>query len=120
MPAHQPPIDNDHVKEGATAFSAAEIAIAHGGGDVAAPGWPRYHCHKRVSAAKIVRVHPRAAGGALLEVEGDIEPQLCEADMVRRYMPVEGDYLVVYDGDGYRSISPRGAFEDGYTRIDER
>jgi hypothetical protein len=33
-------------------------------------------------------------------------------------MPLPGDYLVIYE-DGYRSISPAKAFEDGYTRIAE-
>ncbi len=85
-----------------------------------APRWPRYRCHKQVSAAKILRVTARASGGASVELEGDASVHHLSPDMVRRYMPIEGDYLVRYDGDGYESISPARAFEDGYSRIDER
>jgi hypothetical protein len=34
--------------------------------------------------------------------------------MTARYTPKVGDYWVVYDGDGYQSISPHEAFLAGY------
>ena len=79
---------------------------------------PRYRCHKEVSALKIAAVEPTADGGAALLFEGDFPQINVEHDMVRRYMPIAGDYLVTYDGDRYRSISPAKPFEDGYSRIE--
>jgi hypothetical protein len=37
--------------------------------------------------------------------------------MLARSLPVPGDYLVTYD-DGYQSISPGKAFEEGYSEIE--
>lgn len=72
---------------------------------------PRYRCHKEVAALKIAAVAPRADGDAILSFDG-WAPVRVSHDMVRRYMPVAGDYLVFYEPDGYRSISPCAAFED--------
>ena len=80
---------------------------------------PRYRCHKEVSALKIGDgpITLNRDGSAVLPIaEGGFAPVTVEAGVVTRYMPVAGDYLVVYE-DGYRSISPAKAFEDGYTRI---
>ena len=77
---------------------------------------PRYRSHKKVWALKITDVGPLANGGATLSAEGFL-PIMVAADVVRRYMPIAGDYLVIYEPDGYRAISPAVQFEDGYTRI---
>ncbi|MDB5371803.1 MAG: hypothetical protein JWP04_445 [Belnapia sp.] len=74
---------------------------------------PTFVSHKRVQAAPIKRVHDNIltldmGGGDEIHVEAGI-------GMFARYMPVPGDYLVVYPPDGYRSISPKAAFDDGYT-----
>jgi hypothetical protein len=77
---------------------------------------PRYRSHKEVWALKIAGVAPQADGSAMLLFE-DFGPITVDHDVVRRYMPVVDDYLVIYKPDGYRSISPRSQFEDGYERI---
>lgn len=72
-----------------------------------------YQCHKRVKAAQINDCHPQADGSYKLGLDTG-EEVLQESP---RYRPVIGDYLVEYE-DGYRSVSPRKAFEDGYSPID--
>lgn len=71
-----------------------------------------YQCHKRVKAARIVDVTAQPGGGVELDIDNGTRFS-ADAAMVARYTPVIGDYLVEYE-DGYRSISPRKAFEDGY------
>ncbi len=78
---------------------------------------PRYRCHKEVSALKIAAVMPQSDGSVALRFEENSPQIIVDHDMVRRYMPIAGDYLVTYDGDGYRSISPRAPFEAGYELI---
>lgn len=70
-----------------------------------------YVSHKRVRAGIITAVNPHS-----LTVMGHsecVEVPIVAA-MTVRYTPVPGDMLVIY-ADGYSSISPRKAFEDGYT-----
>lgn len=78
---------------------------------------PKYRCHKEVWALRVGAVMRLANGGAVMtpldEGYSDIE---VSADFMARHNPVPGDYYVVY-ADGYRSISPAGAFEEGYARI---
>jgi hypothetical protein len=81
---------------------------------------PQYQSHKKVWALKIATVedHPGDAENVTL-VFADSKtyaPRLTARAVVSRYMPKAGDYFVVYD-DGYESISPAKAFEEGYTRI---
>lgn len=81
---------------------------------------PRYRSHKEVGALKIASA-ARVNGNAEDDVQLTFDdkgyaPIIVEAASVHRYFPAPGDYLVVYR-DGYRSISPRSEFEDGYTRI---
>ena len=78
---------------------------------------PRYRSHKEVWAVKITDIDLRRNGAVMLSLEAPYAPVPVEHDMVRRYMPVAGDFLMMYP-DGYRSISPKSAFEDGYTRIE--
>lgn len=78
-----------------------------------------YTCHKRVQAAQIIQIDeyhvvegsPRIAhihldGGEAILVNGG-------EGLAARYFPQVGDYVVKYD-DGYTSISPKKAFEEGY------
>ena len=82
---------------------------------------PRYRSHKEVHALKIAQVlvvNPDGSATLVIDDEGFGHVGV-EKEVVSRYMPVPGDYLVVYE-DGYRSISPAKAFEEGYTLIDEQ
>ena len=74
---------------------------------------PRWRSHKIVRAQKI-----REVTNGQIQLEGPYPPIEPANGMFARYVPVPGDYYVVYD-DGYASISPGQAFEDGYTRIEE-
>ena len=77
---------------------------------------PKYRCHKIVEAAAITQVAPDIL---LLHVgTGDYRSAVVTPGMFSRYTPVPGDYFVLYE-DGYQSISPKAAFEAGYTRIEE-
>jgi hypothetical protein len=40
--------------------------------------------------------------------------------MTVRYQPKVGDYWVVYQPDGYQSISPRAVFEPGYVLMAQK
>lgn len=73
---------------------------------------PRYLCHKMVWALKIASVD----GARLTFAEPGYAPLIVDPKMFARYKPVPGDYYVQYD-DGYKSLSPAKAFEEGYTRI---
>lgn len=74
-----------------------------------------YQCHKRVMAAQITDVRsPEEDGSVDIEIDGFW--MLLPPKMVARHIPVAGDYLVEYE-DGYRSISPKTAFEDGYREV---
>lgn len=103
---------------------AAEIRIRTiGPSDSAAQmGMPRYRCHKEVHALKIVGVIDSTTpghesdGSRVLVVEAPYAPVLVDREYVRKHAPTAGGYYVLYD-DGYRSFSPAGAFEGGYTRL---
>ena len=74
---------------------------------------PRYRCHKEVYALQIDRIE----GDILFFTEAKIyAPREVNPSIFARYRPKNGDYFVVYD-DGYESISPQKAFEEGYRRI---
>ncbi len=80
--------------------------------------WPRYVCHKVVQAAPIYEILD--AGGALrilVKPYGDHRVESfapTNIDMMRH--AEVGGYAIIYD-DGYRSISPQAAFDQGYTPI---
>jgi hypothetical protein len=81
--------------------------------------WPRYECHKKVWALKIHSISTMDPddNSRLVYFQGTcFPPILCPGAMFARYIPVEGDYLVVYE-DGYKSFSPKQAFEEGYTLL---
>ena len=73
---------------------------------------PRYRSHKIVHALEIKAVD----GRRLTFVEAGFAPIDVDPAMFWRYTPVPGDRYVVYP-DGYQSISPAKAFEEGYTRV---
>jgi hypothetical protein len=80
--------------------------------DAGAP-MPQYQSHKKVWALQIDHVD----GDTIHFVQGGrFAPRQAKNGMFARCTPVRGDYFVVYD-DGYESISPQKAFEEGYTLI---
>lgn len=75
-----------------------------------------YRCHKHVKAAQIVAIAHSEDGLAtqfLLSGETDPRP-VPEGE--RFQGATLGSYLIEYE-DGYLSVSPQAAFEDGYTLI---
>lgn len=85
---------------------------------------PFYRCHKRVQAVKIkeVSLHDptgsnppvKFAGGFIFHDLPAPGPIPFDAAFWEKHKPKAGDYLVIYE-DGYQSISPAKAFEEGYT-----
>lgn len=78
---------------------------------------PSYVSHKKVHALEIsgVKFEPEVSTYRL-SFAGVGHPDIIpDKDMFVRYMPVPGDFYVVYE-DGYASISPRKPFLDGYTQ----
>jgi len=78
-------------------------------------GLARYQSVKRVQAGEITEVVE--AGCYVREANGDTVLRPYQPNMTSRYTPIAGDYWIVYD-DGYQSISPRLAFENGYFPIE--
>ena len=81
---------------------------------------PKYKCHKEVRALQIRAVITLFDGGQAETGEQDIvfkeldyDKVRLSAEFVKKHNPKVGDYYVVYK-DGYKSISPAKAFEDGY------
>ena len=80
---------------------------------------PRYRSHKEVRALQIgdepIIINP---DGSMTLPIADVgyAPVTITAEVYSRYCPVAGDFYVVY-ADGYKSLSPRKAFIDGYTRV---
>jgi hypothetical protein len=77
--------------------------------------WPKYESHKIVQAAPII---------GILEGNGDILVQVGDHG-VESFQPTEpamakraeiGGYAVIYE-DGYKSVSPKRAFEEGYKAL---
>ena len=78
---------------------------------------PGSQCHKKVRAAKITGFLPNGNTDftdILLGEIGGIVP--CLPEWQAKHQPKIGDYYVLYE-DGYTSVSPAKAFEDGYTRL---
>lgn len=83
-----------------------------------------FKCHKVVMAAVIKEIDLNAEEGrnvylsSVIGLPGtDIEmPYKIYQSLYQRYMPEVGDYIVLYEND-YVSISPKQAFEDGYSQI---
>jgi len=81
---------------------------------------PQYQSHKKVWAAKILRViqGPEDMTGLICEdAAGREMPEISVTDeWYEDHMVLEGGYLVVY-ADGYESWSPKEAFEQGNTLL---
>lgn len=77
----------------------------------------RYRSHKVVEAAKILTIAKLPNGDYAVDLE-EAGKSTLPANMITRYVPVPGDYVVRYE-DGYQSVSPKKAFEDGYTSIED-
>lgn len=80
-----------------------------------ASSYPRYKCHKIVSAFQI--------GGIGVSVIQPLDPTLPPFTPGAGFLMdhpdlVVGDYIVFYE-DGYFSRSPQKPFEEGYTLIKE-
>lgn len=73
--------------------------------------WPKFRCHKVVTAQKITKIN--AAFGEFVLLNGEV--YCANGRMLEQAKP--GWYLVAYD-DGYVSCSPPEAFEAGYTLIE--
>lgn len=78
--------------------------------------WPQYKSHKIIRAAVIKSLHDDGPGG---EKFFWVDPGTGELE---RFAPTEigmmdrvtvGDYAMLYP-DGFRSVSPKKAFEEGY------
>ena len=83
---------------------------------------PRYVSHKKVWALEIDTVAIPKMGDTHVVSHRKLSfrdtgyaPIEVPAEMFSRYVPVPGDFYVVY-ADGYKSFSPRKAFLEGYTR----
>jgi hypothetical protein len=79
---------------------------------------PRYVSHKKVWALEIATINRTVPGKVTLSFvdKGYAPITFDEADpLFARYSPIQRDFYVVY-GDGYKSLSPRKAFVEGYTR----
>lgn len=81
--------------------------------------FPRYVCHKEVTAALIVDiVKSECTNEKFLLVKGDLSDPLIT--VVRPSEPAMadkaqvGDYYVVYNNGSYSSVSPAKVFEEGY------
>ena len=93
----------------------AEAKLPDRGGRLAV--LPRYRSHKEIWALEIASVKINADGSATLDFVEPFAAHTVASKVVHRYMPITGDRFIVYE-DGYTSISPRAAFENGYSRAD--
>lgn len=73
--------------------------------------WPKYESHKIVQAMPITGITPAGVVlvGARHEPFHPTEPAMAARAEV-------GGYAVIYV-DGFKSVSPKKAFEEGYTRV---
>ena len=85
--------------------------IDEAGAPAAAMEMPRYVSHKKVWALEIAKIN----GHTVSFAEKGYASIALHDDMFSRYIPVPGDFYIVY-ADGYKSFSPRKAFLEGYTR----
>ena len=88
---------------------------------------PKYKCHKVVHALEIetitfdsdvARKEGRETTGKAVIMPADEGYASFEvsAEYVNKHRPLAGGYYVVYEG-GYRSWSPKEAFEKGYSKV---
>lgn len=82
---------------------------------------PQYQCHKKVRALQISGAsQPNVlAPTTLFFQDQTYSPIVVPSEVLSRYWPKTGDYYVRYE-DGYESISPQKAFEEGYTLVSKK
>jgi hypothetical protein len=81
--------------------------------------YPKYKCHKEVSAVKITGVEIGADGSLTLRLGGGFDNVVfSHEEMKRRQRPEAGWYLVQY-ADGFKSFSPGKTFEEGYAAVSD-
>ena len=79
-------------------------------------GLAAFRSVKHVLAGEIMEIVP--AGCYVQEADGETQIlRIYLPDMTARYQPKVGDFWVVYQPDGYQSISPREAFLSGYVPL---
>jgi len=81
---------------------------------------PEYQCHKQVWAFKIAAIYPDQHGQWWLKpADEGYDPIRLDPQYMVKHDPVAGGYFVLYK-DGYKSFSPAAAFEEGYTKIEDK
>ena len=102
-----------------------EAALSEDGGIILIRNaMAEYQSHKKVHAAVISEVHPcDEHGNFMIDItnplyDGITIPYMVTPDMVARFTPSIGDYIVLYEND-YVSFSPKDVFEGGYLMIEE-
>lgn len=75
--------------------------------------WPKFVSHKVVQAAPIVHVGP--AGEISVQPNEGATEMFDPTEPGMRGHAEVGGYAVIYE-DGYKSVSPKKAFEDWYRR----
>ena len=105
--------------------SVVEAAMGNGGTVLISNVMGKFKCHKVVSAARISDISfmvmdHRGCGLSVTiqhpEFDDMTLPYVIPDEMMARYIPQVGDYLVLYEDD-YVSVSPKEAFESGYRLI---
>ncbi|MGQ4604090.1 Gp49 family protein [Aeromonas veronii] len=101
-----------------------EAALSEDGGIILIRNaMAEYQSHKKVHAAVISEVHPcDEHGNFMIDItnplyDGITIPYMVTPDMVARFTPGVGDYIVLYEND-YLSFSPKDVFEGGYLMIE--
>ena len=79
---------------------------------------PKYKCHKEVWALKIENIKQIDSDGnaVITPTDKGFAPFVVRCEYMAKHKPEVGGYYVVYE-DGYKSFSPAGVFESGYTRL---
>jgi hypothetical protein len=99
------------------------MADQHDGAGVELPKWKSHKIVRAAQISKIEYAHQTdEEWGAItrlgLSWDGREHGFVKDPDpkIFTRYRPKVGDYWVIYD-DGYISVSPKAAFEEGYERV---
>jgi hypothetical protein len=82
---------------------------------------PKYECHKKVWALKIAAIDYNQSEddtitATITPADDGYAPFVVDEAYTNKHKPEVGGYYVVYE-DGYKSFSPAGTFESGYTRL---
>lgn len=81
--------------------------------------WPEYESHKVVRAAKIVGIRTDFTTGVIealqVRVDCGVMEDFMPSEPVMAMRAKVGDWAMLYP-DGFRSVSPAKAFEEGYIR----